>query len=352
MAESLLTPEVKAYVGHQSRPHTNRFPISEEMIFELADAIEDPNPLFLDAVYARNSRFGGLLCPQLAAWKDWAPRIDYFGAAQDSHFQVPLPFKSYGFNGGSKWTFHRPVRVGDLITKTEKIVDISERPGRTGHLVFIAREITQSNQKGEALLTIRHTSIFRKRPETEVEDKPELSGPVNLPRMSPPERGEVVEKQVWSAPPQRTFDQVNVGDEITPVVKGPMTTGHLVRWASANGNYARIHWDLPYAMLRQGLPNVVVNGSLKNEYLYILLQRFAGEAGWVREMYLEHRGQDHPGDTLIITGKVTEKTERDGFGYVKCEIALRNERGQTSQGWAQVVVPKKGQSLPLVWNQD
>ncbi len=349
MAETLITPAVRAYIGHQSLPVTNRFPISEEMIYELADAIEEPNPLYLDAVYAKKSRFGGLLCPQLAAWKDWAPRIDYFGAGQDSHFEVPLPFKSYGFNGGSEWTFHRPVRLGDQITKNEKIVDMYDRPGRTGQLVFIVRESTQSNQKGELLLTTRHISIFRKRLETEGADKPAPSGPVTLPRISPPGPGEAVEKAQWSAPPQRTPDQVNVGDEIPSVVRGPMTTGHLVRWASVNGNYARIHWDLPYAMLRQGLPNLVVNGSLKNEYLYILLQRFAGEAGWVRKMYLEHRGMDHPGDTLTIVGKVTEKTERDGFGHLKCDIGLRNDRGQTTQGWAEIVLPKRQQVLPLVW---
>jgi hypothetical protein len=115
-----------------------------------------------------------------------------------------------------------------------------------------------------------------------VADQPEISNSVHLPHISPPERGQVVDKKTWNAQPQRTFDQINVGDDLPPVVRGPMTTGHLVRWASANGNYARIHWDLPYAMLRQGLSNLVVNGSLKNEYLYILLQRFAGEAGYER----------------------------------------------------------------------
>jgi acyl dehydratase len=349
MAETLLTPDVKAYIGHESRVETNRFPISEEMIFELADAIEEPNPLYLDAAYAKNSRFGGMLCPVLAGWKDWAPRIDYFGAGQDSHFEIPLPFKSYGFNGGSEWTFHRPVRVGDHLTEAVKIGDMSEKPGRTGQLLFITRETTQTNQKGELLQTIRHISIFRKRSETEGADKPVPAGPVTLPRISPPGPGETVEKPKWSAPPQRTFEEIKVGDEIPSVVRGPMTTAHLIRWASANGNYARIHWDLPYAMQRQGLPNVVVNGSLKNEYIYILLQRFAGEAGWVRKMYVEHRGMDHPGDTLTIFGKVTEKTERDGFGHVKCEIGLKNDRGQTTQGWAEVVVPKRGQALPLVW---
>lgn len=349
MTQTLITPSVRAYVGHQSPAVTNRFPISEEMIFELADTIEEPNPLYLDALYANNSRFAGMLCPQLAAWKDWAPRIDYFGAGQDTHFEVPLPFKSYGFNGGSEWTFHQPVRLGDHITKQEKIADMYERTGRSGQLVFIVREITQSNQRGELLLTNRHISIFRKRAETEAADKPLPAAPVELPRISPPGPGEAIEKIEWSAPPQRTFEQINVGDELPPVRRGPMTTGHLVRWASVNGNYARIHWDLPYAMLRQGIPNVVVNGSLKNQYLYTLVQRFAGEAGWVRKMYVEHRGMDHPGDTLISTGKVMEKIERDGFGYLKCEFGLRNERGQTSQGWAEVVLPKRDQQLPLTW---
>jgi acyl dehydratase len=349
MAETLLTPDLKKYIGHESRVETNRFPVSEEMIFELADAIEEPNPLYLDAQYAKNSRFGGMLCPVLAGWKDWAPRIDYFGAGQDSHFELPLPFKSYGFNGGSEWTFHRPVRVGDHLTERVKIVDMSERPGRTGQLLFVVRETTQTNQKGELLQTIRHTSIFRKRAETESAEKPVPTGAVTLPRISPPGPGETVEKAKWTARPQRTFEDINTGDEIPPVTRGPMTTAHLIRWASANGNYARIHWDLPYAMLRQGVPNVVVNGSLKNEYIYILLQRFAGEAGWVRKMYVEHRGMDHPGDTLTIFGKVTGKTEPDGFGHVKCDIGLKNDRGQTSQGWAEVVVPKRGQTLPLVW---
>lgn len=350
MAETLLTPDVTAYIGRESRVETNRFPISEEMVFELADAIEEPNPLYLDAAYAKKSRFGGMLCPALAGWKDWAPRIDYFGAGQDNHFEIPLPFKSYGFNGGSEWTFHRPVRVGDHLTETVKILDMAEKPGRTGQLLFITRETKQTNQKGELLQTIRHIAIFRKRPETEGADKPAPAGPVTLPRISPPGPGQTVEKPKWSAPPQRTFEEIKVGDELPSVVRGPMTAAHLVRWASANGNYARIHWDLPYAMQRQGLPNVVVNGSLKNEYIYILLQRYAGEAGWVRKMYLEHRGMDHPGDTLTIFGKVTEKTERDGFGHVKCEIGLKNDRGQTSQGWAEVVVPKRGQTLPLVWD--
>jgi len=66
MASALITPEVQALIGHETPPERSRFPISEEMAFDVADAIEDLNPLYVDRAYAEASRFGGLLCPPLA----------------------------------------------------------------------------------------------------------------------------------------------------------------------------------------------------------------------------------------------------------------------------------------------
>lgn len=78
MPETLITLGVRVLIGQESAPERNHFPISEEMVYELADAIEEPNPLY--ACYAEQSCFGGLLCLPLATWKDIAPPIGYFGA--------------------------------------------------------------------------------------------------------------------------------------------------------------------------------------------------------------------------------------------------------------------------------
>ena len=143
---------------------------------------------------------------------------------------------------------------------------------------------------------------------------------------------------------------MSVGLELEPVVKGPLTTTHLVRWAAANGNYARIHWDLPFAQVHQGLTNVVVNGSLKNQYLGQLMIKFAGQEGWFKRFYVEHRGMDYPGDVITASGTVTAVREAAGYGHVDCEVKLTNSRGeQTASGRGTVVLPKTGQSLPLVW---
>ena len=141
MPDNLITEEVAALIGRETEPGRNRFPISGEMAYDVADSIEDYNPLYVDPDYADKSRFGGLLCPPLAAWKDIAPPIGYFGAGQEWHFEVPLPFNSYGLNGGSDWQFLAPVYVGSWITRRFRIIDIFEKQGR---LCFTVRGETDT----------------------------------------------------------------------------------------------------------------------------------------------------------------------------------------------------------------
>lgn len=351
MVDSLITPEVRTLIGSETEPERNRFPLSDEMAYDLADATEDPNPLFVDKSAAEASRFKGLLCPPLATWKDIAPSIGYFGAGQESHFDVPLPFNSYGLNGGSDWQFLRPAYTGDWVTRQFKVMDIFEKNGRSGPLVFIVRRETQTNQHGDIISVADRVSIHRSRPSEDevsaVADSGEGMEPVVV---SPPTPDHTVSRSVYQGGQQREFEDISVGMELDPVVKGPITTTHLVRWAAANGNYARIHWDLPFAQIHQGLPNVVVNGSLKNQYLGQLMIKLAGTEGWFKRFYVEHRGMDFPGDTITASGTVKEVRELGNYGHVYCEVRLTNDRGdQTAAGRATVVLPKKGQSLPLIW---
>ena len=351
MPGTLITDEVRTLIGTESEPERNRFPISAEMAYDVADAIEDYNPLYVDPDYAERSRFGSLLCPPLAAWKDIAPPIGYFGAGQEWHFEVPLPFNSYGLNGGSDWQFLAPVRVGTWITRRFRMLDIFEKQGRSGALVFIVREEIQTDQHDREISRARRVSIHRALPAGEQPtDVAQVATDLSTVAVAPPNPEVILPKPQPTGGDQRHFEDVSVGDSLPPVVKGPMTTTHLIRWAAANGNYARIHWDLPFAQLHQGLPNVVVNGSLKNQYLGQLLLDFAGDEGWFRRFYVEHRGMDYPGDTLTASGMVTGKREEGGFGLVDCAVNLQNDRGnQTASGTATVVLPRRGQSLPVEW---
>ena len=53
MAGTLITDEVMALIGQETTPERNRFPISDEMAWDVADAIQDPNPLYTDPAKAQ-----------------------------------------------------------------------------------------------------------------------------------------------------------------------------------------------------------------------------------------------------------------------------------------------------------
>ena len=46
---------------------------------------------------------------------------------------------------------------------------------------------------------------------------------------------------------QRYFDDVKVGDELTPVEKGPISPAHVMRWSASSENWHRIHYDYPFS---------------------------------------------------------------------------------------------------------
>jgi acyl dehydratase len=130
---------------------------------------------------------------------------------------------------------------------------------------------------------------------------------------------------------------------VPPIVKGPMSTAHIMRWSAAMENWHRIHYDKTYATQHDALPDVLVNGSWKQHVLIQLLTDWIGETGWLLRMKFQYRGMNVPGDTLTAWGRVTGKVERNGLGLVDVEIGLRNQDGvESSPGTATVVLPLRG----------
>ena len=139
------------------------------------------------------------------------------------------------------------------------------------------------------------------------------------------------------------YDEVQVGQEIPPVFKGPMTTAHIMRWSASMENWHRIHYDKVYAMEHDKLPNVVVNGSWKQHILMQLVKDWAGLQGWAWKVAFQYRDMDLPGDVITAWGKVTKKYEERSLGYVELEIGLKNSRDvESTKGTAVVVLPKRG----------
>ena len=137
------------------------------------------------------------------------------------------------------------------------------------------------------------------------------------------------------------YENVNVGDEITALVKHP-TTEQLVRWAGASGDYVPIHYDKDIAQ-SVGLSGVIVHGILKLQFLTQMVTDWMGPEGTLKKISCRYKGMDYPGDTLTCKGKVTNKFI-DGDEYcLECELSCENQRGEnTTPGSAIIVLPVQG----------
>jgi acyl dehydratase len=139
------------------------------------------------------------------------------------------------------------------------------------------------------------------------------------------------------------FDDVEVGMDIPPVVKGPMTQAHIMRWSASQENWHRIHYDHPFALRHEKLPDVLINGSWKQQVMCQLVKDWVGLEGWLWKIRFQHRAMNVPGDTLTSWGKVIDKYVQDGLGIVELEIGLRNQNDvEACPGRATAVLPISG----------
>ena len=144
------------------------------------------------------------------------------------------------------------------------------------------------------------------------------------------------------------FEDLSIGDETTPLVRGPITPSHLMRWSAAIENWHRIHYDLPFATEHDKLPGLPINGTWKQHFLVQMMREWIGPTGWLWKIDFSFRKLDVAGSTLTAWGKVTDLSVRDGYGYVTCEIGIRDENGeQSTPGTAIAVLPlKDGAPVP------
>jgi acyl dehydratase len=139
------------------------------------------------------------------------------------------------------------------------------------------------------------------------------------------------------------FEDVEVGQEIGPLLKGPLQTSHLMRWSAAMENWHKIHYDERFAKEHDKLPGLLINGSLKQQFIVQLLKDWAGREGWVWKVNFQFRAMNVMGETLSVWAKVKGKRETASYGLVELDLGIRNEHGKESTpGSAVVALPYRG----------
>ncbi len=186
----------------------------------------------------------GTMVPPLWHWLYFLPLAQQSEIGEDGHPRrggflppVPLPRRMWA---GSQLQFHAPLRVGDPITRTSTIADVTEKSGRTGSLVFVKvrHDIRKKDTKDIAISEF-HDIVYR--------DLPQPGAPAPEPTKAPADAR-------WEM--QWTPDDVL-----------------LFRYSALTFNGHRIHYDRRYVTEVEGYPGLVVHGPLIATLLLDLVRR-------------------------------------------------------------------------------
>jgi 3-methylfumaryl-CoA hydratase len=195
----------------------------------------------------------GTPLPLLWHWLYFLPIAAQSDIGEDGHPKrggflppVPLPRRMWA---GSDFEFHEPLLVGDALQRTSTIVDVKEKSGRTGSLIFVrVRHEIRRNGSHQVALTEHHNIVYR------AAHGPGDVAPAPLP-----------------APERWAWKRRIIPDDVL-----------LFRYSALTFNGHRIHYDRKYVTQVEGYPGLIVHGPLIATLLMDLLRRNLPDANVLR----------------------------------------------------------------------
>ncbi len=149
---SLVPPEAWELVGQQIGPG-NPVVVHANEVERFCKVIGEDNPIFFDEEAARASVYGGRPMPLTFP-------LTRFDSGDERSFHVPL-HATRRVRGEDELIVLRPIKVGDAVRARTRLVDIQEKTGRSGSLVFLKFETEYLLDDDEVAMIVRTTIVRR-----------------------------------------------------------------------------------------------------------------------------------------------------------------------------------------------
>ena len=124
----------------------------------------------------------------------------------------------------------------------------------------------------------------------------------------------------------RRFEDIQIGDEITPLVK-EIGMARMMAYGAATWDFIRLHYDADYAR-ELGFEAPFVDGQMMGGFLTQHVQDWAGPGAFLRKLAFRNRVMAYPGDSLTCHGVVTDVSSTEEGGMVECYLWMENQRGE------------------------
>jgi acyl dehydratase len=364
-----MLADMRALIGTELRTDAcvNNEYATRLAVLRFAEGIGDDNPLWTDATYAAGTRFGGLIAPP-----------SFIFACLGS---VQVGWRGLGgFHAETRMTFHQPIHVDDKIT-ARVVFDGFDGPIEASN--FGGRRIKDYlrqeyvNQRGELVASFICSRMRFER--SEMQSRRE-SRKVELPHPWTEEELESVENDILAESPRgaetRYWDDVQVGEEIDVITKGPIgltdeiayiaagaapiprLSAHGValrrykkhpKWAFRDPStnalepvYA-VHYN-DYAARLQGAQIAYDVGIQRTCWQIHSVTNWMGDDGTLKSLHGQYRSHVYLSDVVRLGGRITAKEiDADGDHVVHIETWARNQRGQECMpGSVVVALPVRG----------
>lgn len=356
--------QARQMIGVQLRPEGPYLQdATPDTLRNFCNGIGDMNPLYREAGYGRDSRYGSIIAhPMFAMAYGWIGRTRW-----------GLP-GVHGFYAGNDWEMFRNVRPGDRINCIERVVGVEEKHSRfSGRLVLQYTEASFTNQRDE--LVTRVLGWCTRHERKAARDKGKYSGiktyEYTAEELDHIDEAVLNEQQQIRGGKIRYWDDVQEGETLPPIARGPLSLmdtmgflvgcgrghthgivlaqakrhpGHYFRNQQAGGGieYTGIGHHRDSVAKRVGVPATYDYGPQRTAWLCSLVTNWMGDHAFLKRHRSEMRRFNIVGDTTWCKGKVSRKYIRDGYPLVDLEIWAENQRGEiTAPGLATVVLPAK-----------
>ena len=344
---------------------------TKDAIKHFAWGIGDDNPLWLDPNYAVASSVGSLIAP---------PCILY---ALDSTIIAPkLPGVQWIY-AGTDFVWFDHIKVNTSFDISAELLSQQIKKGRRFPRWVLQSGKVKYHDRNKKLIATAIGHVARTPRHQAKTGKDDSNSQQRIHRYSPEEIADI-EDQILSEKRRGDtplfWENVNIGDEIPSVVKGPLTTTDILAWYAASQgalHYGGAHGDVVRYRQRHadyhlnkdtgakdsagrghlevgtgndvGMGGAYDIGPQRIAWAQHMLSNWIGDDGFLHKLSVSVRQPNLIGDTIWWSGIVKSKEETNGLYKVKISLTATNQRQETSAfGSATVLLPsKKGHKVPL-----
>jgi len=351
--------------GSSMHGRMEAMPIVRELIRRFATGIADMNPLFLDEEYAKSSHYGTIILPP-----GMLSMMERVNGATDG-----LPgCHTIWRHATLEW--YLPMKLGDVLKSSTRLLDVREVESKFGGGRSVIQDYeTTVKSKNDEVVGIYKTSWLRfERAKSKGAGK-YMARP--LAHYTPEEIEDIkaqYKREVRRGSQPLYWEDVQVGEEIPPKIKGPTTTTSKIAFELAGGSggwvvghelafelFERhpglpfineqgipeaplaIHWSNERCQKILGLPGAYEAGYERINWMVQGYMNWMGDHGRMKKLFVRFPRFSLLGDTTWCKGKVVGKRIEGENHIVALDIWTENQMGEnTTVGQAEVILPSTG----------